>query len=203
MTMPTKSRTRRAGGHRRIAALEAVVETLAARGFENTRFADVSAASGVAISTLQTYFGSREDMLIEAMRQSTDVEVAALEAAAESEHDPWERLVVMIDRSLGNTEGTRQVLIEFWRTGMRDEELREYSVEVRARYRTPFLRAVVEGRDQGAFTPAFSPDDVVDFLLVALAGVMIPRVLHHPGPSDDVFRQMVLSQTRLMLGLPR
>lgn len=194
-------RTRRAGGPRRIEALDAVVASLAERGYENTRFADVSAASGVAISTLQTYFGSREDMLIEAMRRSTDMEVAALEAAASLEEDPWKRLVVMIDRSLGNGHRTRQVLIEFWRAGMRDEELRDYSTEVRARYRAPFVRAVTEGRDQGVFTPAFSPDSVVEALLAGLAGVMIPRVLRHPGPTDEEFRQVLLAQTRLVLGL--
>lgn len=63
------------GGPRRIAALDAVAQILAVRGYEDTRFADVSAASGVAISTLQMYFGSCEDMLIEAMRRSTDEEV--------------------------------------------------------------------------------------------------------------------------------
>ncbi|WP_329454153.1 TetR/AcrR family transcriptional regulator [Streptomyces sp. NBC_01497] len=195
-------RTRRAGGAKRIAALGAVAEILAARGYENTRFADVSAASGVAISTLQTYFGSREDMLIEAMRRSTDEEVAALEAAAGSEKDPWRRLVALIDRSLGNSERTRQVLIEFWRAGMRDEELRDYSVQVRTRYREPFVRSVTEGRDQGAFVLTSGPDDVVDFLLAALGGVMIPRVLHHPGPSPEGFRHVLLSHMRLALGLP-
>ena len=72
-------RSRRAGGTRRTAVLEAAATVLAERGYENTRFADVSEASGVAISTLQNYFGSREDMLIEAMRHATDVEVHASE----------------------------------------------------------------------------------------------------------------------------
>lgn len=179
------------------------MKTLAARGYENTRFADVSAVSGVAISTLQNYFGSREDMLVEAMQQWTEKEVTALEAAAEAERDPWKRLVVLIDRSLENSESTRQVLIEFWRAGMRDEEVRDYSVEVRARYRAPFVQAVAEGRDRGAFKPTSSPDDVVDFLLAALAGVMIPRVLYHPAPSAEGFRKLLLRQTRLALGLPQ
>ncbi|MFJ4467004.1 TetR/AcrR family transcriptional regulator [Streptomyces sp. NPDC089424] len=200
--MPTTQRTRRAGGARREAVLEAAVDTLAARGYENTRFADVAAAGGVAISTLQNYFGSREDMLIEAMRRSTDAEVAALAAAAATEQDPWRRLVLLIDRSLGSTERTQQALIEFWRAGIRDAELRDYSAQVWARYREPFLRAVTDGCDRGAFTPHGTPDDAVDLLLVALAGVMIPRVLHHAAPTAEDFRRTLLSQTRLALGMP-
>jgi AcrR family transcriptional regulator len=52
--------------------LDAAVEVLAERGYERSRFADVAAATEVAISTLQSYFGSREDMLIEALFRASD-----------------------------------------------------------------------------------------------------------------------------------
>ncbi|WP_405587638.1 TetR/AcrR family transcriptional regulator [Streptomyces sp. NBC_01190] len=199
--MPPAHRTRRAGGAKRIAVLDAVGPVLAERGYENTRFADVSAATGVAISTLQNYFGSREDMMIEAMRRYTDQEIVALDAAVTTGQDPWGRLVALIDRSLGNSGSTRQVLIEFWRAGMRDEELREYSLEVQHRYREPFVRAVADGRDQGFFTLVHSPDEIVDFLLVSLVGFMIPQVLQHPTPTAEGFRRVLLSQIRLAVGL--
>src|SRR5262245_6101025 len=67
IAMPRDRRIRRAGGTRRAAVLEIAAKVLAERGYENTRYADVSMASGVAVSTLQNYFGSREDMLIETM----------------------------------------------------------------------------------------------------------------------------------------
>ncbi|MEU4537392.1 TetR/AcrR family transcriptional regulator [Streptosporangium sp. NPDC023825] len=178
------------------------MNVLAERGYENTRFADVSAASGVAISTLQNYFGSREDMVIEAMGLSVDREVAALEAVAAAERDPWERLVAMIDRSLNNSDRTRRMLVEFWRSAMRDDELRAYSTEVQQRYRAPFLAAVREGGEQGGFTLVHGPDDVTDFLISALIGVIVFRVLRHPAPPAPAdFRGVLLSQLRLMLGL--
>jgi AcrR family transcriptional regulator len=183
-----------------VAVVEAVAGVLADRGYENTRFADVSAASGVAISTLQNYFGSREDMLIEAMRHATEVEVRALEAVADGEPDPWNRLVAMIDRNLNANVRVQQLLIEFWRSGIRDAELRAYGEEGWARYRAPFVRTVVEGRDGGAFTPTANPDDVVDLLLAALGGAMFPRVLRFAAPSADGFRTTLLRQVAAMLG---
>jgi AcrR family transcriptional regulator len=198
--MPAERRTRRAGGERRAAVAEAVAAVLAERGYENTRFADVSAASGTAISTLQNYFGSREDMLIEAIRHATEQEVLALEAVADAERDPWNRLVAMIDRNLNTPLRNHQLLIEVWRSSMRDGELRDYSEEGWARYRAPFLRAVVEGTEAGAFTPAVNPDDVVDLLLVWLAGAMVPRTLRFPSPTADGFRTALLRQVTLMLG---
>ncbi|MFI6762880.1 TetR/AcrR family transcriptional regulator [Micromonospora sp. NPDC050417] len=181
--------------------LEAVAGVLAARGYENTRFTDVSAAGGVAISTLQTYFGSRADMVIEAMEVFTDREVDALQAAAAAEVDPWRRLVALVDRSLHNSESTRQILVEFWRSAMRDDDLREYSAEVRTRYRAPFVAAVREGAERGEFKLTHDAEDVTDLLLSALAGLIISRVQHHPTPSPTEFRDVLLTQLRLMLGV--
>ncbi|MFC3499490.1 TetR/AcrR family transcriptional regulator [Micromonospora krabiensis] len=178
-----------------------MAEVLAARGFENTRFTDVSAASGVAISTLQNYFGSREDMIIEAMEVFTDDEVTALTAAAADEADPWRRLVALVDRSLNNSASTRQILVEFWRSAMRDDDLRDYSRDVQARYRAPFVAAVREGGEQGAFTLAHDPEAVTDLLLAALAGLIVARVQHHPTPTPAEFRQVLLAQLALMLGV--
>nr|WP_161556671.1 TetR/AcrR family transcriptional regulator [Micromonospora acroterricola] len=194
-------RKRRAGGEKRNAVLDAVAGVLAARGYENTRFADVSAAGGVAISTLQTYFGSREDMVIEAMQVFTDREVDALQAVSAAEADPWRRLVALMDRSLHNSESTRQVLVEFWRSAMRDDELRAYSAEVQTRYRAPFLAAVREGAERGAFTLAHDAEAMTDLLLSALAGLIISRVQRHPTPSPADFRDVLLTQLRLMLGV--
>ncbi|MFI6232560.1 TetR/AcrR family transcriptional regulator [Micromonospora sp. NPDC050784] len=194
-------RKRRAGGEKRDAVLDAVAGVLATRGYENTRFADVSAAGGVAISTLQTYFGSREDMIIEAMQVFTDREVEALRAVSAGEDDPWRRLVALVDRSLHNSEQTRQVLVEFWRSAMRDDELRDYSATVQERYRAPFLAAVREGAARGAFTLAHDAEAVTDLLLSALAGLIIFRVQHAPTPAPVGFRDVLLTQLRLMLGV--
>ncbi|MGI5525089.1 TetR/AcrR family transcriptional regulator [Micromonospora sp. CA-259024] len=194
-------RKRRAGGEKRDAVLDAVAGVLATRGYENTRFADVSAAGGVAISTLQTYFGSREDMIIEAMQVFTDREVEALRAVSAAEADPWRRLVALVDRSLHNSESTRQVLVEFWRSAMRDDELRDYSADVRERYRAPFLAAVREGAARGAFTLTHDADAVTDLLLAALAGLIIFRVQQDPAPAAADFRDVLLTQLRLMLGV--
>ena len=198
--MPPDRRTRRAGGTRRTAVLEIAAKVIAERGYENTRYADVSMTSGIAISTLQSYFGSREDMLIETMRHAIDVELVSMSAVARSEGDPWNRLVTLIDRNLNTAMYNHRLLIEFWRAGIRDGELRDYAQEQWACYRAPFLETVVEGCDTGSFTPVLSPEDVVDLLLATLAGAMVPRVLQFPAPTADRFRTALLNQVAQMLG---
>ena len=76
---PGRPRPARAG-RRKLPVLEAACRVIAERGAEATRFTDVAAASGVPVSTLQYYFGSREDLLVAAFRHASANELAALEA---------------------------------------------------------------------------------------------------------------------------
>jgi AcrR family transcriptional regulator len=188
------SRRRRAGGARRAKVLATAATVLAERGYENTRYSDVSASCGIAVSTLQNYFGSREDMLIETMEHATDLELQALEEVAATEADPWYRLVALIDRNLNTPLHNHQLLIEVWRAGIRDSELRDHCEENWTRYRAPFLKLVEEGCDAGVFVLNSSPDDVVDLLLATLAGAMVPRVLDFSG------RTALLRQIAQVLG---
>ncbi|MFF3256123.1 TetR/AcrR family transcriptional regulator [Actinacidiphila glaucinigra] len=182
--------------------LDVVVEVLADRGFEATRFLDVSERSGVAISTLQNYFGSREDMLIEALLRLTAQEVAELEAVAVSEPNPWSRLVALIDRSLYTPRPTHVALVEFWRAAIRDSELREASGDVQLRYRVPYVQAVQDGLDQGEFRARHTAENIADYVLATLSGLIIPSAIRQTPPSVPAVRSMLLAQLRVLLGLP-
>ena len=78
----------RRAGRRKIAVLEAACRVIADRGADATRFADVAAESGVPVSTLQYYFGSREDLLVAAFRHASSAEIAALEAEVAGHRRP-------------------------------------------------------------------------------------------------------------------
>ena len=85
--------------------LEAACRVIADRGADATRFADVAAESGVPVSTLQYYFGSREDLLVAAFRHASGTEIAALEAEIAAMTDPWEQLERII---AGRSPDTRR-----------------------------------------------------------------------------------------------
>lgn len=62
-----------------------------------------------------------------------------------------------------------------------------------------FVQTIIEGRDNGVFEPVGDPDDVVDLLLLSLAGAMVPRTLDFPTPSADRFRTALLRHVATML----
>ena len=165
MSNPDSRRSRRAGGAKRTVVLDQVVAVLADRGYAGTRFIDVSEASGVAVSTLQGYFGSREDMLIEAMRRATSVAVADMNEFATRFDDPWQQLVAMVDRGLSTPTVIWRFLMEFWTAAAHDAELQEHAAAVAEQYREPFTDAVRRGIESGAFTPRFDPAAIVEVVV--------------------------------------
>ena|SRR5690348_6242997 len=109
--------------------------------------------------------------------------------------DPWNRLVALVDRILNATDHNQHLLIELWRNGIRDAELRDECEEHWTSYRAQLLRTVVEGCNQGAFSPTLSPGKVVDVLLAMLAGAILT-----PVSSTGRFRIALLQQLAQMLG---
>ncbi|MBW0117224.1 TetR/AcrR family transcriptional regulator [Pseudonocardia abyssalis] len=193
------NRTRRAGGARRALVLDHAVAVLADRGYAGTRFIDVSEASGVAVSTLQGYFGSREDMLIEAMRHATSVAVADMGEFVARFEDPWQQLVAMVDRGLSTGVVTWRLLMEFWTAAAHDAELRELAAALAQQYRAPFLDAVRRGVDRGAFVPRFGDVAIVEVLVATVVGLLYPVVLDHLAPRDTDYRDVVLAQLAFAL----
>ena len=55
--------------------LAAAAKVIAERGIDDTRFSDVAAAAGTSISSLQYYFGSREDLLVAVIEYATRKEM--------------------------------------------------------------------------------------------------------------------------------
>lgn len=192
-------RTRRAGGARRALVLDRVVDVLAERGYAGTRFADVSEASEVAVSTLQGYFGSREDMLIEAMGRATSVAVTDMEQFVARFDDPWQQLVAMVDRGLTTGIPTWRLLMEFWTAAAHDEELREHAATLAEQYRAPFLDAVRRGIDSGAFVPRFDPTAIVEVTVANIVGLLYPVVLGQLVPQETGYRDVVLGQLAFAL----
>ena len=193
-------RTRRAGGDRRGAVLDHVAVVLADRGYAGTRFADVADASGVAVSTLQGYFGSREDMLVEALERATSLAVTAMHEFVRRFDDPWEQLVAMVDLGLGTGTPTWRMLMEFWTAAARDAELQAHAGVLARRYSEPFVDAIRRGTTAGAFAPRFDAASIAEVAVANVVGLLYPVVLGHLRPEDTAYRDVVIAQLAFALG---
>jgi AcrR family transcriptional regulator len=199
----SRRQTRRAG-RGKTAVLEAAARVIAERGADATRFTDVSQASAVPVSTLQYYFGSREDLLVAAFRHASETELARLGPEIERIADPWDRVVRIADAALSGysaEEGQPSRLwIEAWRFAMRDEEMRADVLRDYAAWRGLIAAAIRAGIGQGRFTVAGDPDQVAALILCMLDGLGMPLALADPSLPAEGTRGTLLATLGAILG---
>ena len=174
--------------------LDAAVKVIARRGLDHTRFADVTKATGVAVSTLQYYFGSREDLLIAVIEHATEKELHELQAIAREPTDPRRRLVRLITVAVDEGETPEESLvlwIEIRRAALRNAEIRALYLQRYGAWLAVFRDAVQEGIEQGLFTTTLSAGDVAQQLLALVDGLVIPLLLADHPLDRRTARQLV------------
>jgi AcrR family transcriptional regulator len=213
-----------------VAVLEAAGRVIAERGADATRFADVAAESGVPVSTLQYYFGSREDLLVAAFRHASGTEIAALEANLAGLDDPWEQLAHVVTSALrgyqadagaagagakatgagaGATRagatgaaGSGRLWIESWHFGIRDAEMRADALRDYGAWRELVADVVRRGTEAGTFAPRLSPEQIAVLTIALVDGVGIPLALDDPAITPDGAVADVLSALAGLLHPP-
>jgi AcrR family transcriptional regulator len=182
-------RGQRRAGRRKIAVLEAAGRVIAERGADAARFADVAAESGVPVSTLQYYFGSREDLLVAAFRHASGTEIAALEAEIAALDDPWQQLGHVVASAVAGyqagTTGSGRLWIESWHFGIRDAEMRADAVRDYGAWRGLVADVIGRGHAAGRFAPQQAPETIAVLTIALVDGVGIPLALGDPEITAD------------------
>ncbi len=128
--MTTPSRVHRASAQRRRAALlDAAAELAAEVGAGAVTHRGVAARAGVPLSTTSYFFSSIDELVTEALRQSSQARVAGYDAAervwVESEGEPIEAAIEgLIDQMLAASPTDQGILVEYYLAAGRQEELR-------------------------------------------------------------------------------
>ena len=194
----------RRAGRRKTAVLEAACRVIADRGADATRFADVAAESGVPVSTLQYYFGSREDLLVAAFRHASGTEIAALEADIAAMSDPWDQLERIISRALTGYQpetlellGSGRLWIESWHFGIRDPGMRADTLRDYDAWRRLVAEAVRRGVEQGRFGPV-QPEKVAVLAIALVDGMGIPLALGDPSVGPGAVQEVLAALTKLL-----
>ena len=197
----------RRAGRRKTEVLEAACRVIADRGADATRFADVAAESGVPVSTLQYYFGSREDLLVAAFRHASGTEITALEADIAALTDPWDQLERIISRALAGYQpeapeapgvlGSGRLWIESWHFGIRDPEMRADTLRDYDAWRRLVADAVRRGVEQGRFGPV-QPEKVAVLTIAMVDGMGIPLALGDPEVGPGAVQDVLAALRQLL-----
>ena len=132
---------------RRIEMLRAAAELICERGFGDTRIADVAKRAGVSSALVIYYFGTRDRLLVDALRHSEESGYEAMEQKLAEISSLRERLSLLIKWTCvpeadNEIPGAWGLWFDLWAQAFRHDEVKAGRVELDARWRAMIADAV-------------------------------------------------------------
>lgn len=198
---------------RRIEMLRAAAELICERGFGDTRIADVAKRAGVSSALVIYYFGTRDRLLVDALRYSEESFYEAAEKMLAEIPSLQERLSLLIKWTCvpgsdvagrAATEADNEIpgawglWFDLWAQAFRHDEVKAGRVELDARWRAMIIDAVKSAEldtdvDPRMFALEFS---------ALLDGLSIQVALDDPEVDSAVAYDLAMRFAERELNLP-
>jgi AcrR family transcriptional regulator len=159
--------------------VEAMRASVAERGIAGSTFDQVAKSAGVSRGLLHYYFGSKERLLVEAVRLECDVRDEALERAiadADSAEQVLDALVQSFEEFLGEGPATAVMIHEMLTLAQRTPEIAYELAELGRRTRSHLADALRAKSDAGVLALRDDPGAVAAFLFVLADGILVRRL---------------------------
>ena len=191
---------------RRQAMLQAAAELISERGFGETRIADVAKRAGTSSGLVIYYFGTRDRLLVDALRFSEEAFYDAATRLLGEVLDFRKRLSMLVEWSCvpqlpGEVSGAWGLWLDLWATALRHPEVREARVELDGRWRDLVERVVEDGQRAGDVGGIDTRRFALTFS-VLLDGLATQVALGDNEITSDVAHDMAMEYAEQRLGLP-
>jgi AcrR family transcriptional regulator len=152
--------------------LRAAADVFAGRGYDGTRVSDIAVAAGLSNGAMYAYFGSKVELLVDALHAHGGRLLADLVAAHPTR--PIADLLLQTGRSLrGRREQDDELFVEALLAARRDPEVVE-PVRGYVRERADWLAGLVrDAQARGELDPGLPPAAVAHFCLSLAAGTAL------------------------------
>ena len=188
---------------RRSQMLRAATELICERGFSETRISDVAKRSGVSSALVIYYFGTRDRLLVDALRFSEEAFYEAAEAMLAEVSSVRERISLLIEWTCipsrdGEIPGAWGLWFDLWVQAFRHEEVKAGRVERDARWRRMIVDAIESDDVRGTVDPSMF---ALEFAAL-LDGLSIQGALDDPEVNSKVAYDIAMRFAERELNLP-
>jgi AcrR family transcriptional regulator len=188
---------------RRVEMLRAAAELICERGFGDTRIADVAKRAGVSSALVIYYFGTRDRLLVDALRYSEESGYEAMEQKLGEISSLRDRLSLLIKWTCvpeadNEIPGAWGLWFDLWAQAFRHDEVKAGRVELDSRWRAMIVDAVKSADldtdiDVRTFALEFS---------ALLDGLSIQVALDDPEVDSSVAYDIAMRFAERELNLP-
>ncbi len=193
-----------AGDTRRDEMLRSALEVITERGFTDTRIADVAGRAGTSPALVIYYFGTKDNLLTEAVRLAEDLwyefgagRMDAVSGAA----GRLEEIVTMIFMPPGDVgfPSLWSLWVDLWARSLRHPDVAKVREEFDARWRRAIADVVVDGQRSGEFGPS-DPIEFAIALSALLDGLAVQIALGDPAVDSGLALRISMSFAACTLG---
>ncbi|HEY2710199.1 MAG TPA: TetR/AcrR family transcriptional regulator [Caulobacteraceae bacterium] len=183
---------------RRQQILDAALRCFSRDGFHATTTADIVRESGVSQGSLYLYFTTKDE-IIAALADDRHQGEAFLNALAESEHDPVQGLLLLIElygQGLGDPQrmDMRRVGIQGWAEALRNPAIHASVLEGHAAIRVALTGLIERGQAAGEVRADVDPDTAARTLIALFQGLVLQMAWDEPldlAATGRLVREMV------------
>src|SRR5437763_10623200 len=162
--------------------VEAMRRSVARRGTAGSTFDQVSREAGVSRGLLHYYFGTKEQLLVEAVRLECEVRLELLEeqlASAQTADDYIDLMAQNLRTTVGEDPDFVTLVFELFILSRRNEDIAAEFAALMSRTREQLAQMLAAGQEDGVLHLHAEPDAVADTLLALADGVAV-RMLAEP-----------------------
>jgi AcrR family transcriptional regulator len=162
--------------------IEAMRRSVARRGAAGSTFDHVSREAGVSRGLLHYYFGTKEQLLVEAVRRDCEVRMERLQATvsqARTVDDFIDLMVQRLEETVREDPDYVTLVFEMFTLSRRNEEVADEYAELMRRTRGQLAEMLAAAEGLGIIHLHAEPDAVAE-ILFALADGFALRMLSEP-----------------------
>jgi len=187
---------------RRIEMLRAAAELICERGFGDTRIADVARRAGVSSALVIYYFGTRDRLLVDALRYSEESFYEAAEQMLAEVPSLRERLSLLIQwtcvpEGADEIPGAWGLWFDLWAQAFRHDEIKAGRAELDSRWR----KMIVDALDSSELSSKEKRMFALEFSAL-LDGLSIQVALEDPEVDSDLAYDIAMHFAERELNLP-
>ena len=190
---------------RREQLLRSALEVIVARGYADTRIADVAEHAGTSPALVIYYFKTRDQLLTEALRYSEDAWYAAGTQRLASITTAVGRLTELIAMTcLPSTDPAQRsewlLWLDLWALSPRNPGVATVRRKFDERWREEISTTVLSGQESGEFSAAIDADEFAVTLSALLDGMAVQIALEDPDVPPSRAYDLALRYAAGQLG---
>ncbi len=190
--------------NRREHLMAAAARVLVRDGSAGMRVRDVAVEAGVSTGIVHYYFGSKDEMLVDALRWAIG-KPAERFAELRRDGDHMRVLATLLEVSLpypGVLFDEYVLWLELWTAVTHDASLQPLCEELAADYRDEMVKLIDDGTVSGVFRPVAEPSVVAERISAMVDGLCFRTVVGYSWTPLDRVRDLLRAFACEQLGVP-